>query len=205
MAQAAGKATMPMMDAGCPILPVPSSNQRNSMNSTSTLSMHAATIPPMRLMLKNLAALIDKAEAHCQARKIDPAVFLNARLYPDMLPFVKQVQIAGDTAKGAGARLAGVEIPKFADDETSFAELRARIDKTVAFLDSLTEAQFEGAATRTVALQLRDRTREFTGADYLTSWAQPNFYFHVTTAYALLRHGGVELGKSDFLSGSVPK
>jgi hypothetical protein len=165
--------------------------------------MYAATVPPLRLMLKNLSAVMAKAEAHCEARKIDPAAFLASRLYPDMLPFTRQVQIASDTAKGAGARLANVENPKFDDDETTFAELHARLDKTVAFLDSLTEAQFEGADTRTVTLPLRGGPREFTGADYLTTWAQPNFFFHVTTAYALLRHGGVDIGKSDYLAGSV--
>ena len=151
-----------------------------------SLSMHAVTVKPMRLTLKNLSAVIAKAEAHCEARKIDPAVFVNGRLYPDMLPFKAQVQIASDTAKGAGARLAGVEIPKFEDNESTFAELQARIDKTVAF-----------------TLQLRSGAREFTGLDYLTTWANPNFYFHVTTAYAILRHGGVEIGKMDYLAGSL--
>jgi hypothetical protein len=120
-----------------------------------------------------------------------------------MLPFKSQVQIASDTAKGAGARLAGIEVPKFEDDEASFAELQARIDKTVAFLDSLDPAAFEGAEGRTVTLQLRSGAREFTGLDYLTTWANPNFYFHVTTAYAILRHGGVEIGKMDYLAGSL--
>jgi len=165
--------------------------------------MYAATVPPLRLMLKNLSAVISKAEAHCEARKIDPNAFLVSRLYPDMLAFTRQVQIATDNAKGAAARLANVEIPKFEDNEASFADLQARLDKTVAFLDTLTEAQFEGADTRTITLQLRDRTREFSGADYLTTWANPNFFFHVTTAYALLRHGGVEIGKTDYLAGSL--
>jgi len=168
-----------------------------------TFSIHAATVPPMRLMLKNLSAILSKAQSHVEARKIDPAAFLASRLYPDMLPFVAQIQIASDTAKGAAARLAGVEIPKFEDNETTFAELQARIDKTIAFLDSLPEAQFEGAESRRITLPLRTRTMEFSGAEYLTTWALPNFYFHVTTAYALLRHGGVEIGKTDFLRGSV--
>ena len=168
-----------------------------------SLSMYAASVVPMRNMLKNLSAVIAKAEAHCEARKIDPKAFLSSRLYPDMLPFSAQVQIASDNAKGAAARLAGVEPPKFDDNETTFAELQARLDKTGDFLASLTEAQFEGAETRQVTLKLRDRTLEFTGADYLTTWAQPNFFFHVTTAYALLRHGGVEIGKRDYLSGGA--
>ncbi|HEX7638401.1 MAG TPA: DUF1993 domain-containing protein [Burkholderiaceae bacterium] len=170
-----------------------------------SLSMYAVTIPPMRLMLKNLSAIISKAEQHCEARKIDPSAFLSARLFPDMFPFTRQVQIASDTAKGAAARLAGVEVPKFEDTETTFAELHARLDRTVAFMDSLTPAQFEGADTRTVTLPLRQGPREFTGLEYLTAWANPNLYFHVTTAYALLRHGGVEIGKTDYLAGSLAK
>jgi hypothetical protein len=168
-----------------------------------SLSMYAATVPPLRLMLKNLSALLSKAQAHVEAKKIDPGAILGARLYPDMLNFTKQIQIASDNAKGAAARLAAVDIPKFEDNETSFAELQARIDKTVAFLDTLTEAQFEGAAERKVVLVVRERTLEFTGAEYLTTWAQPNFFFHVTTAYALLRHNGIEIGKTDYLRGSV--
>ena len=170
-----------------------------------SLSMFTATVPPLKLMLKNLSAVMSKAEAAIEAKKIDPSAFLGARLFPDMLNFTKQVQIASDNAKGAAARLAGVEIPKFEDNETSFAELHARIDKTIAFLDTLTEAQFEGAAERKIVLTLRERTLEFTGAEYLTTWAQPNFYFHVTTAYALLRHNGVEIGKSDYMRGGVAK
>jgi uncharacterized protein len=165
--------------------------------------MYAATVPPLRAMLKNLSAVMAKAEAHCEAKKIDPNALLTARLYPDMLPFTSQVQIAADNAKGAAARLAGVEIPKFEDTEKSFPELQARLDKTIAFLDSLTEAQFEGAAERDIVLQLRDRKVEFKGAAYLLQWANPNVYFHVTTAYALLRHGGVEIGKRDYLSGGA--
>ena len=166
-----------------------------------SLSMHAATVPPMRHMLKSLSALLTKAESHCEARKIDPAVLLGARLYPDMFPLTRQVQIASDTAKGTAARLADVEIPKFEDTETTFAELHARIDKTIAFLDSLQPQQFEGAESRKIVLPLRDRTIEFSGADYLMLHATPNFLFHVTTAYGLLRHTGVEVGKRDFLAG----
>jgi hypothetical protein len=163
--------------------------------------MYDATVPPMRHMLKSLSALLAKAEAHCEARKIDPAALLQARLYPDMFPFVRQIQIASDNAKAPAARLDGVEIPKFEDTETTFAELLARVDKTVAFLDSLKPGQFEGAESRDIVLQLRERKLEFKGAQYLTLWASPNFLFHVTTAYAILRHNGVEIGKADFLSG----
>lgn len=169
-----------------------------------SLSLHAATVPPMRLMLKNLSALIAKAQSHCEARKIDPQALLSARLYPDMFPFKRQVQIATDNAKGAAARLAGVEIPKFDDDEESFADLHARIDKTIAFLDSLAPARFEGAGERPVVLQVAGNAIPFaSGAEYLTTWANPNFFFHVTTAYALLRHGGVDIGKADYLRGGV--
>ena len=170
-----------------------------------SLSMYQATVPPFRAMLKNLQAVIAKAEAHCEAKKIEPAAFLGARLYPDMLPFTAQVQIASDNVKGAAGRLAGVEIPKFEDNEKTFAELQARIDKTIAFLDTLQESQFDGAAERDIVLQLRDRKLEFKGAAYLLQWANPNIYFHITTAYALLRHGGVEIGKKDYLSGGAGK
>src|ERR1700712_1218807 len=115
-----------------------------------SLSMYAATVPPFRSMLKNLSAVMAKAEAHCEAKKIDPNAFLGSRLYPDMLPFTAQVQIATDNIKGAAGRLAGAEIPKFEDTEKSFPELQARVDKTIAFLDTLTEAQFEGAAERQI-------------------------------------------------------
>ncbi len=170
-----------------------------------SLSMYTATVVPYRSILKNLSAVIAKAEAHCEGRKIDPSAFLSSRLYPDMLPFTAQVQIATDTAKGAAARLAGVEIPKFEDNEKTFPELQARIDKTIAFLDTLTEAQFEGAEDRDILLQQRAGTLEFKGATYLLQFANPNVYFHVTTAYALLRHGGVEVGKKDYLRGGAPQ
>ena len=166
-----------------------------------SLSMYTATVVPFRAILKNLSAVIAKAEAHCEGKKIDPTVFLTSRLYPDMLPFTAQVQIATDNAKGAAARLAGVEIPKFEDSEKTFPELQARLDKTIAFLDTLTEAQFEGAEDRDIVLPLRSGPLEFKGATYLLQFANPNVYFHVTTAYALLRHGGVEIGKMDYLRG----
>ena len=170
-----------------------------------SLSMYTATVTSYRSMLKNLSAILAKAEAHCEAKKIDPSAFLGSRLYPDMLPFTSQVQIATDNIKGAAGRLSGAEIPKFEDNEKSFAELQARLDKTIAFLDTLTEAQFEGAAGRDIVLQLRDRKMEFKGDVYLTQWANPNVYFHITPAYALLRHGGVEIGKKDYLSGGAGK
>ena len=170
-----------------------------------SLSMYTATVAPLRSILNNLSAILAKAEAHCEAKKIDPNVFLTARLYPDMLPFTAQVQIATDNAKGAAGRLTGVEIPKFEDNEKTFPELQARIDKTIAFLDTLTEAQFEGAEDRDILLQQRAGTLEFKGATYLLQFANPNVYFHVTIAYALLRHGGVEVGKKDYLRGGAPQ
>ena len=142
-----------------------------------SVSMYTATVPPFRAMLKNLSAVMAKAEAHCEAKKIDPAAFLTSRLYPDMLPFTAQVQIATDNVKGAAGRLAGAEIPKFEDGEKTFPELQARLDKTIAFLDSLTEAQFEGAAERDIVLQLRDRKLEFKGAAVPAAVGQPERLF----------------------------
>lgn len=164
-----------------------------------TLTMYAASTPAFRRMLDNLAAILNKAAAHADARKIDPAVLISARLFPDMLPLVKQVQIASDTAKGCIARLAGVDIPKFEDDEATFADLQARIAKTIAFIDSVQPGQVDGSESRDITLQIRDRTLELKGQDFLVNRALPNFYFHVTTAYAILRHNGIEIGKSDYL------
>lgn len=126
-------------------------------------------------------------------------MLLNARLFPDMYPLVRQVQIATDMSKGAAARLANVEIPKFEDNETTFDELQARIANTIAFIDSIQPAQLEGSETREVVINVRKVNLTFTGLDYLLKWVNPNVYFHVTTAYNILRHNGVELGKSDFL------
>ena len=170
-----------------------------------SLSMYTATVPPFRAMLNNLSAVLAKAEAHCEARKIDPNAFITARLYPDMLPFTAQVQIATDNVKGAAGRLSGAEIPKFEDNEKTFPELQARLDKTIAFLDTLTEAQFVGAENRDIVLQQRSGTLEFKGATYLFQFAIPNVYFHITTAYALLRQGGVEIGKKDYLNGGAAR
>ena len=163
------------------------------------LAMYDFSIPVLKQSLASLAAILRKAAEHAASRKIDPAIFVGARLFPDMFALAKQVQIATDQAKGCAARLAGVEIPSFADDETTFGELLARIDKTVAFLDSVKPSQIDGSETRHIVLQLRDRTVEFNGQDYLLKWVMPNFYFHVTTAYDILRHNGVDIGKRDFL------
>ena len=165
------------------------------------MHIYDASVPVFIHFLKSLQVILKKAEAHCAARKIDPAVLLQARLYPDMFALTRQVQIASDAAKGAGARLAGIAVPSYADEEKSFDELQVRIARTIDFLSGLRKEQFEGAETRPISLKAGGREMNFAGAAYLETWAQPNFYFHVTTAYAILRHNGVELGKPDFLAG----
>jgi hypothetical protein len=161
--------------------------------------MYAVSVPAFSRQLANLKTILEKAAAHAEQRKIDPAVLVAGRLFPDMLPLSKQVQIATDHAKGAAARLAGLEPPKYEDTESTFAELIARIAKTIAYLESFSIAQFDGADERTVSLTMRGNTLTFGGTEYLVGYALPNFYFHVTTAYAILRHSGVEIGKGDFL------
>jgi hypothetical protein len=165
--------------------------------------MHQASVPAMQQILASLSALIDKAAAHCEARKIDPATLVGYRLAPDMFAFARQIQIATDSAKGTAARLAGVEIPKFPDEETTFDELKVRLAKVSEFVGSLSAAQFEGAETRTVTIKFGGQDTHFTGASYLFGFGLPNFYFHATTAYDILRHAGVPIGKRDFL-GAVP-
>jgi len=165
------------------------------------ISMYSALVPPLMHSLQALSAILGKAQAHCEARKIDPTVLLNARLYPDMFALTRQVQIACDTAKGAASRLAGADIPGHPDTETSFAELQARIQKTLDHLASFKPEQIDGSEGRAVVLKFPNSTLEFTGQQYLSGFVLPNFYFHVTTAYGLLRHSGVELGKRDYLGG----
>jgi len=150
-------------------------------------------------MLTNLAAILEKAAAHAEANKIDPEVFVSARLYPNMFPLVRQVQIASDSAKGGAARLAGLEPPSFEDNEKTLAELIARAKKTVSYLETLKPAQFEGSEDRTINWKTRTTERSMQGQPYLIHQVLPNLYFHVTTAYNILRHNGVELGKMDFL------
>ncbi|HUG25351.1 DUF1993 domain-containing protein [Piscinibacter sp.] len=164
-----------------------------------SLSMHSASVPVFVRMLDNLLSWLDKAEAHAQAKKFDPSVYLPSRLAPDMLPFLRQVQIACDSAKFGVARLAGVEAPKFEDDEASFAELRERVRKTVDYVQSVPAAQIDGTEDKDVTVPRRDGSMTLKGESYLKHWVLPNFYFHLTTAYALLRHNGVDLGKVDFL------
>jgi hypothetical protein len=166
------------------------------------LSIYQATIPVLVRGLNNLSAILDKAEAHAAARNIDPAVFTNGRLAPDMYPLTRQIQIAADMAKGCAARLAGLEIPRYEDNEQTFGELRARIEKTVAFLQSVTPAQMEGSEEKQVTIRLRNRELHMQGQPYVFNFVLPNFHFHMTTAYGILRHLGVELGKADF-TGSL--
>jgi len=161
--------------------------------------MYQASTPRFAAMLRNLSTLIDKAEAHCAAKKIEPAALTTARLFPDMFPFTRQVQIACDTAKGAVARLAGVDIPKHEDTEQTFAELKSRIAKTLDFIESVGAGKIDGSDDKEIVLQMRSGERRYKGMQYLLGAAYPNFYFHVTTAYNVLRHNGVEIGKSDFL------
>ncbi|RZI82348.1 MAG: DUF1993 domain-containing protein [Rubrivivax sp.] len=164
-----------------------------------TISMYSASVPVAIRTLNNLSAILGKAAAHCEARKIDPAALLNSRLFPDMFPLTRQVQIAGDMIKGGVSRLAGVEIPRFEDNEASFAELQARIAKTVDYLSTFKPEQIDGSETRDISITMRDRVVESKGQQYLLEAVLPNFFFHVTTAYNLLRHGGVEIGKRDYL------
>jgi len=164
-----------------------------------TISMYQASAPRFAAMLRNLSTLLDKAEAHCTAKKIEPSALTTFRLYPDMFPLTRQVQIACDTAKGAVARLAGADIPKHEDSEQTFADLKARIAKTVEFIESLKAERIDGTEDKEIVLAMRSGERRFKGMPYLLGFAYPNFYFHITTAYNILRHNGVELGKLDFL------
>jgi hypothetical protein len=164
-----------------------------------TISMYQASAPRFANALKNLSAILDKTQAHCEAKKIDPAVLLASRLYPDMLPLLRQVQIASDNAKGAVARLAGVEVPKYEDTEETIADLKARLAKTIDFVSSIKPAQIDGSEEKDIHLKLGPREVDWKGMQYLLGFALPNFYFHVVTAYDILRHNGVEIGKRDFI------
>ena len=163
------------------------------------ISMHQISVPVFTQYLLALSANLDKAAAFCAAKKIDPAVLVSARLAPDMFPMSRQVQIACDFAKGASARLAGAEVPAWADDEKTFDDLKARIQKTLDFIAGLKPAAFEGAETRDIKIKVRGNDVTFKGLPYLANYAMGHFYFHCTTAYAILRHNGVELGKGDFI------
>jgi hypothetical protein len=163
------------------------------------MSVYDATIPVFEQLLGSLSGVIDKAKAYAEERKIDPAALTVARLRPDMFPLIKQVQVACDWAKNAGSRLAGVEPPKFEDNEATFDELKARIAKTLDYLRSLKRQDIESSADRAVVFPMRNDKMKMKGSDYAFHLALPNFYFHVTTAYGILRHSGVEIGKRDFM------
>ena len=161
--------------------------------------MYQASVPVFARALNNLAVILEKAAAHAEARKIDPVVLINTRLYPDMLSLLRQVQIATDSAKGGVARLAGGEPPKYEDNEASIPDLIARLRKTIAYLESIKPEQIDGSEDKTVTWKTQTTTRSMQGLPYLLSHVTPNVYFHVTTAYAILRHCGIEIGKQDFL------
>lgn len=164
-----------------------------------TLSMYQASVPAFIRALNNLAAILEKGAAHAQARKIDESVLLNSRLFPDMFPLVRQVQIATDTARSGAGRLAGVDFPSYEDKESTFPELAQRIRNTVGFLESLQPTQIDGGEDKTITWQSRSSSKSMQGQPYLMNHLLPNVHFHVTTAYNILRHNGVEVGKKDFL------
>ncbi|PPK76409.1 hypothetical protein B0F87_10314 [Methylobacter tundripaludum] len=163
-----------------------------------SLTMYQASIPVFVRMLDNLSGILDKAAAHAEAKKIDPAIFVNARLAPDMFPLSRQVQIATDMVKGCAARLAGIEVPSYEDNETTFSELQARIAKTKAFIESVSASQIDGSEERKITLKFGSKELNFLGQAYLLDFVLPNFHFHLTTTYAILRHNGVEIGKKDY-------
>ena len=163
------------------------------------ISMYQASVPAFIRALNNLAAILEKAEAHAQGRKIDPAALLNARLFPDMFPLVRQVQLATDSATGGAARLADVGVPAYENTEATFPELVARLRKSVAFLETLEAGRIDGTEDKTVSWQTRSSTKSMQGLAFLMSHVLPNVHFHVTTAYNILRHNGLEIGKLDYL------
>ena len=165
------------------------------------ISMHAMSHGVFKKALTQLLFVMEKAVANAKARKFETGVLIGARLAPDMLPFARQVQLTSDFAKNSMARLAGIDPPKFEDTETTMDELFARVKKTIDFIDSVPASSLEGSETRDIKIPLRDRTVEFKGLAFLQHWAIPNFFFHHVTAYNLLRHNGVDIGKRDFLGG----
>ncbi|MBC8037383.1 MAG: DUF1993 domain-containing protein [Rhizobiales bacterium] len=161
--------------------------------------MFDRSVPVLIHFLKGLSAILKKAEGHCEIKKIDADAILQARLFPDMYHLIRQVQLVTDFAKGMGARIAGIPVPSFPDEEKTFGELQARIGKTIDFLGTLKATQFADAAKRTVTIKVGGQDMSFEGPQYLANYAMPNFYFHLTTAYNILRHNGLELGKKDFM------
>ena len=169
-----------------------------------SFSMYSASVPVFHQILNSLLEILDKAEKHVDTTRIDPNALLQYRLFPDMLPFTRQIQIAADFAKGAGARLAGQEVPSYEDTEKTFADLKLRIKKTLTFLDSLPRHDIEHSADRAITTGSGEKTRHFTGQGYLLHYALPHFFFHATTAYDILRHNGLDIGKKDFI-GTIPQ
>lgn len=166
----------------------------------TTPYMYKTSIPVFKQLLNGLSTILTKAEAYAAEKKFEPAVLLNARLYPDMFPLIRQVQVAADFAKSVSARLAGVEVPVYEDNEQTFTDLQARISKTLSFIESLTPAQFEGSETREIVLRPgTPKEKKLVGHNYLINYGLPQFFFHVTTAYAILRHNGLAVGKGDFM------
>jgi hypothetical protein len=164
-----------------------------------TISMYQASVPRFINILGNLNAILDKTQVHVDAKKLDETALTGFRLYPDMLPMARQIMIATDTAKGLAARLAGVDIPVYEDTEKTLAELKARIAKTIAYLQSFKPAQIDGTEDKEIVIKRGDKETRYTGMQFMLGHAVPNFYFHVTTTYAILRHNGVEIGKRDYL------
>ena len=164
-----------------------------------TISMYQASVPRLVNILTNLNVILDKAQAHVEAKKLDPLALTEFRLFPDMLNMRRQVQIAADTAKGVVARLAGVEIPAYEDNEVSIADLKVRVAKTIAFVQGFSPAQIDGTEDKAITTKRGDKETHYTGMQFLLGHAMPNVYFHVTTAYNILRHNGVEIGKRDYL------
>ena len=165
-------------------------------------TIYAMSVPIYVKTLGSLSVILDKAAAHAESRKIDPAVLLAARLYPDMFPLTRQIQLSTDFAKGSVSRLAGREPPKYEDNETTIAQLKDRIARTIEFLRGFSESDLAGAESRDVVLKIRDQTHTYKGLPYLSHVALPNFFVHATTAYDILRHNGVELGKRDFIGNA---
>ncbi len=169
-----------------------------------SISMSSASLPVCTAMLGNLSHMLDKAQAFIDEKKCDPAALLLYRMAPDMLTFTRQIQIACDGAKNGMARLSGVEAPKFEDNETTLAELKTRIQKTLAYLATIPAASLDGTEAKEITFTVGPNTRTMAGEAYLKHWMFPNVYFHITTAYLILRHNGVSLGKRDFLAGATP-
>lgn len=164
-----------------------------------SVSMYEISIPVLIRALENLSHILDKAVLFSTSKNIDPAVLINARLAPDMYPLSRQVQIATDVAKGCAARLAGLEVPSYSDDEQTFEQLQARVANTIAFIKTVNVEQLEGSETKAISVKTPSRELNFLGQPYLLNFVLPNVYFHITTTYAILRHNGVELGKADFI------